>query len=784
MWLCRPTKARSRLMSKTHVASLFFALAFQLSGAVQAIETNAGSAQRFQPLILALKLNSVAVDSGVILMQDAAGMLYMPAAFFIQTNLRSVDLASVEIEGVEHFALSNKNGLSYKWDRRNAELSLLAKPSAFVATQINIGSGAAARVAPYVPGAFLNYDLSLLQSPGIHTNQGLIDIGVFAGEGLVMSSFTLGDERNARLMTTFQTDRIDELKTLRIGDSFNSTGAWGRGVLFGGFQYGTNFSIRPDFVTMAMPSISGNAVLPSTVDVYVNHALRTQQQVNAGPFSIQNLPVLTGPGEVQVVVKDLLGREQLITQSFFVTPDLLREGLVEDVYEFGWLRQNYGQASNDYSDPFATLNYRKGLSEKTTGEWRLELQKDVVTSGLSGVHSLPSISSVVESSVAIDAAKGLPTGALGSVSYGYLGQRWSANARMQYSNISFRQIGTDPLNLPQQIGTAQVSAPLIAGVLSINYLRRQNYGDVLVRVINLNYSQRMAQDVFATFTLLKTLSTDEAVMAGLTLTVLFDQTHIGSASLNGQAGKASLYAEYQKTAPRSEGFGYRLAAKLGGESVRQEASISSNRSAARLQADITRMNSNVSTRLGALGGVNLLDGDIYFSRGLAESFAIVSTQDLPDVPIYLENQLVMRTNKQGRAVVSNLRPYQKNRIRIDPLSLPIDASVNEVEKVVSPRSHGGVLVAFDVRRVRNATLKIVMPDGSPLPAWTPVEVVGVERSFISGKRGEVSVELSERKQNLVVARPVGGAVCEATFELPSTVLIVPTIGPLQCSPRN
>jgi hypothetical protein len=117
-------------MSKTHVASLFFALAFQLSGAVQAIETNAGSAQRFQPLILALKLNSVAVDSGVILMQDAAGMLYMPAAFFIQTNLRSVDLASVEIEGVEHFALSNKNGLSYKWDRRNAELSLLAKPSA------------------------------------------------------------------------------------------------------------------------------------------------------------------------------------------------------------------------------------------------------------------------------------------------------------------------------------------------------------------------------------------------------------------------------------------------------------------------------------------------------------------------------------------------------------------------------------------------------------------------------------------------------------------------------
>lgn len=771
-------------MSRIYVLSLARVVAALLTAALEAFgqtEPPAPPVLQYQPVILAVSVNGLPGDLGAVFLQDEDGHLYAPASFLNALNLRTRKLRVNPASGTVHFDLTKIQGLSYIWDHEREELAISVAPEAFLPTRINIGAGVTRDVAPYTPGGYLNYDLSLTHSPGVSTNQGLFDLGLFRGKGLLTSSFIAGTTGNMRLMTTWQTDRIEALKTLRIGDSYNSTGAWGRGVLFGGIQYGTNFAIRPDFVSVAMPSVSGKALLPSTIDVYVNRALRTSQQVNAGPFTIQNLPVVTGKGEVQIVVKDLLGREQLITQSFFASPSLLREGLVQDSYEFGWLRENYGLTSNEYSDPFAAMTYRKGLSNRLTGEVRIELQKDLATAGISAAAMLPAISSVVESSVALSSADGLPPGTLTSVSYSYLGRRWSASARMQWNSLNFRQLGSDPANLPQQIGAAQISAPLGEGTLSANYLQRLNQGESLMRVVNINYSQRLSEGLFASFTLIKPLSPDSRTVVGLVLTKVFDQKHFGSSSLNGGASPTTLYTEYQQSTPRDEGTGYRLAVLNGGESLRQEASVTRSQSFSTIQADFVRLNDDVSSRLNVQGGIDVLGGGVYFSRGLDEGFAIVQTKDIPGVPVYLENQVVAHTDQRGRAVVNNLRPYQTNRISIDPLALPMEASVSEIEKTVVPRSQGGVLVDFEVRKVRSATLTIIQSDGNPLPTWTPVEVVGIERSFVSGKRGEVFVDLPKANGNRVIARPPGGPVCELTVDVPDPASTMPFLGPLTCT---
>jgi outer membrane usher protein len=57
-------------------------------------------------------------------------------------------------------------------------------------------------------------------------------------------------------------------------------------------------------------------------------------------------------------------------------------------------------------------------------------------------------------------------------------------------------------------------------------------------------------------------------------------------------------------------------------------------------------------------------------------------RDIPDIPVYLENQVVAHTDQGGRALVSNVRPYEENHISIDPLTLPMEATVNEIEKTV------------------------------------------------------------------------------------------------------
>ncbi len=95
------------------------------------------------------------------------------------------------------------------------------------------------------------------------------------------------------------------------------------------------FPLQPGFVTFPLPGISGEAALPSTVDLYVDNALRMRRQVPSGPFSIQDLPVTTGQGDARLVIRDILGREQVITQPFYATSRLLKQGLHDYSYELG-----------------------------------------------------------------------------------------------------------------------------------------------------------------------------------------------------------------------------------------------------------------------------------------------------------------------------------------------------------------------------------------------------------------------------------------------------------------
>jgi outer membrane usher protein len=754
-------------------------------------DQSAAAIPQYRLVILAVVINGLPGDLGTVFIQDQKGLMFATAAVLKAMNLRSSDFRVVAPDGTLLFELGRIPGLSYELNLARGEIAISATPEAFLPTRINIGAAAAQRVASYTPGSYLNYDLSLTNGGGIRTGQGLFDLGLFRGEGLFTSSFTAGTQANARLMTTYQTDLIDEIKTLRIGDSFNATGSWGQGVLFGGIQYGTNFAIRPDFISTAMPSVSGKALLPSTVNVYVDNVLRTTQNVNAGPFSIQNLPAVTGAGTMQIVVTDLLGREQLISQPFFATPTLLRAGLVQDAYEFGWLRQNYGLTSTDYGDPFATATYRKGLTDELTGEARIELQQNLAAGGLTAAHAIPGIDSVVQATAAVSGGSGLAPGVMGTLTYSYLGKLVSANLRMQLDSPTFRQLGSNLAGLPRQIDSAQVSAPVGKGTLSLTYLRSltvgtgvspddsvvpgQNLfevsspslGESRTSIANLGFSYPLSDHAFLSFSALRSLASSPGTTVGLVLTFLFDKDHLGSSTLNRQSGVPSLYTQFQQTTPRDEGTGYRLAMLNGGDTSRQEASVMRNQSFGSYELDLVRQNGQVNERLSAQGGIDYIDNGIFFSRGLADSFAIVQVGDFAGIPVYLENQVMGHTDQYGRAVISNLLPYQKNHISIDPLTLPLDASVSDVERIVVPRTQGGVLVDFEVRTVHGATLTILQSDGNPLPPWTPVEVIGTAEAFVSGNRGEVSVNLPALKGNRVIARPVGGPVCELTVDLPS-----------------
>ena len=99
----------------------------------------------------------------------------------------------------------------------------------------------------------------------------------------------------------------------------------GGGGALGGLQWATNFSTQPGYITFPQPGMSGEVALPSTVDLYVNDALRMSQEVPSGPFSIQDLPVTTGQGDARCCVATCLGAKQVIT-SLSLLLSLLKTG--------------------------------------------------------------------------------------------------------------------------------------------------------------------------------------------------------------------------------------------------------------------------------------------------------------------------------------------------------------------------------------------------------------------------------------------------------------------------
>ena len=95
----------------------------------------------------------------------------------------------------------------------------------------------------------------------------------------------------------------------------------------GGLQVARNFATRPDLITYPLPQFSGQAAVPSSVDLYINSYKNTSVSVNPGPFTLNTVPYINGAGQATVVTTDALGRQISTTVPFYVASSLLQAGL-------------------------------------------------------------------------------------------------------------------------------------------------------------------------------------------------------------------------------------------------------------------------------------------------------------------------------------------------------------------------------------------------------------------------------------------------------------------------
>lgn len=227
-------------------------------------------------------------------------------------------------------------------------------------------------IRPKQQGNYLNYDINstagkLNQTPQVVGQFEQVYFNPYGVENFSWISGNYNDRPGfVRLDTTWTLDQPEKIATWRIGDSSTSALIWGGAVRFGGIQYATNFQTQPTLITYPLPSIRGEAVLPSALSLLVNNQVIQQRQLPSSTYVFNDIPVVTGAGSLVVSTKNIIGQTQVLIVPYYVAPQLLKPGLDDFSYELGSVRSNYGLQSFDYTEAVGVGTYRRGISDHLT----------------------------------------------------------------------------------------------------------------------------------------------------------------------------------------------------------------------------------------------------------------------------------------------------------------------------------------------------------------------------------------------------------------------------------
>ena len=691
------------------------------------------------------------------------------------------------------YTIQDVAGLSFDLNLSLQTLHIDAPASAFAKTSLALGAGRETQAKPAPPGIYLNYDASITHAAGNPDGVGVVLEGIaFSGsDSLVSGAAVANDGRTRQTIRTDTYVRRDlpgRMEALVLGDAIGSGGAWSRPVRYGGIRFARDFSLAPGYVTYPTPSLRGSAALPSTVDVIINNQRRSSSlNVGPGPFDLTNVPLSSGSGEVNLVVRDLRGVETVITQKYYLSPRLLAPGLSDFSLDAGRLRRNFGLPNSDYGPGFAAATYRYGLTSTLTGESRVELQKSRQAAGFEVAGLVGELGSA-QATAAWSRSDGDGRDTPSSGGRYLLGFERSAQTggggslQWEHFDAGFRQFGDLGLEArPRDRMQAQTGTSLARLSLGLSYIRQTTWSGDNFRLLALNVGTPLLDRLFLSFYANKRLGPDGRWSAGLSLLMpLEKQRSVIATSNRDNEGRYTTTVQATQSPPVGPGWGWRVRAS---DQPRQQgqAGATLNSNIGQFQAEANAGSGGSALRLGASGSAGWLAGLPFATRHIDHgAFAVVRVADLEGVPVYRSNQIAATTNKEGLALVTGLQPYQKNRLSIDPDGLPFNMQIGGVEESVIPYARSGSFVDFPVRHMRNALVVIVQPDGVPVPLGTLVSVPSSAEPFVVGKRGEVYLTDLQDINKLRVTWKTG--TCELTFALDPAVASEPRIGPLTCAP--
>jgi outer membrane usher protein len=719
--------------------------------------------------------------------------------------------AGVKIPGAgqsdELIVLNELLGDKFKYDEPTQSISFDLTNNERVARAFDAMASSAQIPVSTGWGSVLNYTLFGSETTGLSNRRAdfsgasaSLEARMFSPYGTltqtgIVGTTTTRDMTMLRLDTAFAYSHPDTLTTYRVGDSISGALAWTRSIRFGGIQAQRNFAMRSDLITAPLPSFSGSAAVPSTLDVYLNNSKTYTQEVPPGPFQVNNLPLISG-GEARLVLRDATGREVETTLPFYTSPQLLREDLTYFSVETGFPRIHYGIESNDYvAKEFASMSVRHGLYDWLTLEGHGEEVAGLFNGG-GGVLARTGnfgILSAAASGSWYKGQAGFQTFA--SFETKIWGVSLSASSTRTFMNYNDVASVTAPVldalaayNSPISTASSPNKAidrftvgfhlPDYSSV-GLSFVHLQPNSGATSNLLSAAWSRGgfLQSQVFVTAFADITNRRNYGAFAGISIPI-GESSSVSTGATTSKSGTSLTTDASRPLAAQSGSYGWRVRDSEGAVASRSAAG-SYRSSVATVQAGVEQSQGKVVRGVAQVeGAVATMGGGVFATNRIDDSFAVVDV-GTPGVPVLYENRPIGETKSNGKLLVPNLRAYGSNKISIDPQGLGVNDEIETVEEVVAPADRSGVLVSFKTKtHVQAAVVILVGASGKPLSVGSKGKLDGGDTDFVVGYDGRIFLKDLKGANSVTVSLEKGE--CHASFDYAAAEDRQVTVGPVSC----
>jgi len=584
---------------------------------------------------------------------------------------------------------------------------------------------------PSLPGLVLNYNFYTTSPPNTASNMWTSMRAVGGDNRSLTNSMQTAwrdsEFRNTRLDTAFQQDLPDWLATLTVGDSVTSGLSWSRPTRIGGIRLSRNFDLAPYQTTAPMAILTGKAVVPSNIDVYVNNIRQYSRRVAPGDFTLTGIPLQNGQGKVAMVMTDINGKQRSYIYDVYGASPLLRENLLDASLEGGWVRKNWGLISTDYAGtPMMSGSLRYGVTDNLTAESHIENSRNTQLAGGGGHWLVGERFGVANASIAASHATMALAGWGSQWGYSWQASAWHLSFSSAYNTAGFRDVASEVsgggglLRRSQQffIGTNTKGIDVSLGLIGqTDGSHNKN------RYANLTLGKQWGQASYnLSFNHQAGSDGDNSVMLSASIMLSRSLSLNSTVSRGRQSGWINSLSRRNM---RGNGIEWQLQeAQYTQKQSQVQAEVRYAHSKGDIAMGVTQSRSAGNSQRSAYGmadgGIALLPAGVFMARNTNDAFTLVSTNGMPGVPVMLENNLVGETDSRGYYLLGSLTPYQRNRISIDATNIPEEFSVGQTVKDTVPMRHNGTLSRFAILRHTLTQLRVRDSSGQDLPAGESV----------------------------------------------------------------